>query len=165
VCRTVIVDRGLFDAAALFPLEDHGVSRHWLTRTKSNLKRRTLGTLGPGDELVKLEPHHYARSREPSIPRRWRLRAIRYQRPGFPPQTLLTSMLDPKAHPAREIIALYHERWEIELGYGRSDPEASSEAARRRRAVRPPAPANTPELPRVVKLKMSNYDRKRPAAK
>jgi IS4 transposase len=45
------------------------------------------------------------------------MRAIRYQRRGFKPQILLTSLLDPKRYPADEIIALYHERWEIELGY------------------------------------------------
>ena len=26
-------------------------------------------------------------------------------------------MLDPKRYPAAEVVALYHERWEIELGY------------------------------------------------
>ena len=51
------------------------------------------------------------------MPATWRMRAIRYQRRGFAPQLLLTSMLDPKRYPASEIIALYHERWEIELGY------------------------------------------------
>jgi hypothetical protein len=45
------------------------------------------------------------------------MRAIRYQRKGFRPQTLLTSLTDPLAYPAAEIVALYHERWEIELGY------------------------------------------------
>ncbi len=30
---------------------------------------------------------------------------------------MLTSPLDPEAYPAAEIIALYHERWEIELGF------------------------------------------------
>ena len=30
---------------------------------------------------------------------------------------LLTSLLDPEEYPAAEIVALYHERWEIELGY------------------------------------------------
>ena len=45
------------------------------------------------------------------------MRAIRYQRPGFRPQILLTSLLDPVAYPAAEIIALYHERWELELGF------------------------------------------------
>ena len=44
------------------------------------------------------------------------VRAIHYQRSGFPPKTLLTSLLDPNAYPAHEILELYHERWEIEIG-------------------------------------------------
>ena len=41
---------------------------------------------------------------------------IHYQLPGYEPQFLLTSLIDAKAYPAEEIIELYHERWEIELG-------------------------------------------------
>jgi hypothetical protein len=44
-------------------------------------------------------------------------RAIAYQRKGFRPSTLLTSLLDAARYPADELVALYHERWEIELGY------------------------------------------------
>ncbi len=44
-----------------------------------------------------------------------RMRAIRYQRPGFRAGVLLTSPLDPKKYPAEKIVQLYHERWEIEL--------------------------------------------------
>lgn len=114
----VIVDRNFYDAAALFPLQDHGANRHWLIRAKRGLKWRTVETLGPGDELVEAAPHRNVRGREPSVPKQWAMRAVRYQRPGFPPQTLLTSMLDSHAFPANEIVAMYHERWEIELGYG-----------------------------------------------
>ncbi len=38
-------------------------------------------------------------------------------RRGFRPQTLLTSLLDPVAYPAADLIALYHERWELEPGF------------------------------------------------
>ena len=58
-----------------------------------------------------------ARRKDPSLPRTWTMRAIRYHRKGFRPQTLLTSLLDAKQYPAEEIVALYHERWELELGY------------------------------------------------
>ena len=37
---------------------------------------------------------------------------------GYPPQLLLTSLVDDKRYPAAEIRTLYHERWEIELGFG-----------------------------------------------
>jgi hypothetical protein len=42
------------------------------------------------------------------------VRAIRYQRPGFKPSTLLTSLTDHHYFSARELTALYHERWELE---------------------------------------------------
>jgi hypothetical protein len=45
------------------------------------------------------------------------VRAVRYQVKGYRPQTLLTSLIDAERYPAPEIAALYHERWEIELGY------------------------------------------------
>lgn len=41
----------------------------------------------------------------------------RYQKRGFRTQTLLTSLLDPGAYPAAELVELYHERWELELGF------------------------------------------------
>src|SRR3989442_602970 len=39
------------------------------------------------------------------------------RRRGFRSQVLLTSLLAPDAYPAREIVALYHERWELEIGF------------------------------------------------
>jgi hypothetical protein len=45
------------------------------------------------------------------------MRAITYKRKGFKAQRLLTSLRDPKLFPATEVAELYHERWELELGY------------------------------------------------
>jgi hypothetical protein len=113
----VIVDRNFLAAAALIPVASHGRCRHWLTRAKSDTKWKVVRTLGRGDWLVERDVHRNAQAKDPTLPERWEMRAIRYQRKGFKPQTLLTSLLDPAAYPASEIAALYHERWEIELGY------------------------------------------------
>lgn len=112
-----IVDRGFLAAPILIPIAAHGHRRHWLVRAKSTTTWKVVRGLGRGDWLVEKEVHHDARGADPSLPVRWEMRAIRYQRKGFKPQTLLTSMTDPVAYPASEIVALYHERWEIELGY------------------------------------------------
>jgi hypothetical protein len=114
----VLVDRNFHHAAVLCRLHEHGADRHWLIRGRKDVKWTFVKSLGRGDDLVEIEPNRHARSREPSVPAQWIVRAIRYERPGFPPQTLLTSLLDPLRFPAAEIRALYHERWEIELGYG-----------------------------------------------
>jgi hypothetical protein len=106
----VIFDRNFLVKGDFVRFEMTG-NKHWLSRSKSNTRWAVVEHLGPNDDLVELEIH------EPGIPKTWQLRAIRYKRRGFPQATLLTSLLDPKAYPAKELVALYHERWECELGY------------------------------------------------
>ena len=113
----VIVDRNFLAANILVPLARDGSNRHWLTRTKTLTKWTVVQSLGKDEDLVELEICGKTRKGDSSLPRTYQARAIRYQRPGFRPQTLLTSLLDPVAYPAKEVIAMYHERWEIELGY------------------------------------------------
>lgn len=112
-----IVDRNFLAARILIGLERGGTNRHWLTRATVRVKPRRLKRLAHGDELVEVEVSRQARAKDPSLPKQWQMRAIKYRRRGFKPQILLTSMVDPKRYPAAEIVALYHERWEIELGY------------------------------------------------
>jgi hypothetical protein len=112
-----LVDRGFLSARTLIGLERGGIQRHWLTRARSDLVHKRLERFAAGDELVELNVSSEARRKDPSMPTTWRMRAIRYQRRGFAPQILLTSLLDPQRYPATEVVALYHERWEIELGY------------------------------------------------
>lgn len=112
-----ILDRAFFSACTLIGLERGGVQRHWLTRARSDLASRRIERFSSGDHIIELDTSRKALAEDPSLPKTWRMRAIRYQRRGFPPQLLLTSLLDPDRYPAGELVALYHERWEIELGY------------------------------------------------
>lgn len=118
----VIMDKGFIDYGLFFRLS-HGDNgdvtglKHWLVRAKKNLRWKTLEVLGTGDELVEVSISPYARSKDPGLPKKMVARAIRYQVKGYRSQTLLTSMIDPKQFPPKEVAALYHERWEIELGY------------------------------------------------
>ncbi len=114
----VLLDRNYLQANVLIPLMTTGTERHWMTRAKSNTKFRPIRRFGRGDELVEFAVSSEARKKDPSLPTHFDVRAIRYQRKGFQPQLLLTSLLDPTTYPADEIRALYHERWEIELGFG-----------------------------------------------
>ncbi len=114
----VLVDRGYLQADVLVPLMSTGTSRHWLTRARSTTKYRVIRRLGAGDELVEFAVSSEARRKNPTLPTHFDARAIRYQRKGFQPQLLLTSLVDDQRYPAAELRALYHERWEIELGFG-----------------------------------------------
>jgi hypothetical protein len=112
-----VLDRGFLAASMLLGIQGEGRNRHWLTRARSTNTWRVLKRLGKGDDLVEMDVSRHARTQDPSLPRTWTMRAIRYQRKGFRPQILLTSLVDQEQHPADEIVALYHERWELELGY------------------------------------------------
>jgi Insertion element 4 transposase N-terminal/Transposase DDE domain len=115
-----IVDREFATYEIFQRLANPGRERHWLTRAKRGktaAKLRTVQRLGPNDAIVELRPSRQTRRVNPALPETLRVRAIRYHKRGFRPQILLTSLLDPKTYPAAEIIALYHERWELELGF------------------------------------------------
>ncbi len=132
----VIVDRGFMYAKDLVPLESGASNRHWLTRARKSTKWRRLKRLGPGDSLVEVLVNRNSRRADPTLPERWTMRAIRYRRRGFRPQTLLTSLVDSAKFPADEIRALYHERWEIELGYD----EVKTEMLEREESIRSKTP-------------------------
>ncbi len=112
-----IVDRLFLAAKPLLGIERGGADRHWLTRARSTSKWVRVKRLAAGDDLVEMTVSSEARRQDPTLPQSWPMRAIRYRRRGFAEQTLLTSLVDAKRYPAAEIVALYHERWEIELGY------------------------------------------------
>src|SRR3990172_7765455 len=86
-----ILDRGFLSYALLHRLATSGAERHWLIRAKSNLHWRTVKRLGPNDELVEILVSRQTRRTHPELPDPLQVRAVRYQRPGFRPQTLLTS--------------------------------------------------------------------------
>jgi hypothetical protein len=112
-----IVDRNFLVAHLLTSLERSGADRHWLTRAKSTTRLKPVRRLGKNDEIVEIELSDQTRRNHPELPEAWQVRAITYQRKGFRPSVLLTSLVDAERYPASEIVALYHERWEIELGY------------------------------------------------
>lgn len=134
----VLVDRHYLQANLLVPLTSKGTQRHWITRAKSNTKFRSIRRLGKGDELVEFEVSSEARRKNPSLPTHFDARAIRYQRKGFRPQLLLTSLVDENRFPADEIRVLYHERWELELGFG----ELKTDMLERLETIRSKSPSS-----------------------
>ena len=91
--------------------------RHWMIRFSSKLTWRTLKQLGKGDELVEFEPSPALIKKHPSLPAKLVARMVSFQVKGYRPTKVVTSLLDSEKYPAKEIGALYHERWELEIGY------------------------------------------------
>jgi hypothetical protein len=132
-----IVDREFATYELFGRLADPSLQRHWLTRVKKRLRWDVVQSLGAGDAVVELRPSASHRRAHRALPEVLRVRAVRYHRRGFRPQTLLTSLLDAAAYPATEIVALYHERWEIELGFD----EVKTHTLERKEALRSKTPA------------------------
>jgi hypothetical protein len=130
-----ILDRGFFAAPLLFEIA-RGFNRHWLTRARTTLNPKVIERFGCDDELIEIPVTSHSQAQDPTLPKVWTVRAIRYRRKGLAEQTLLTSLRDPKLFPAKEIIALYHERWELELGYD----EIKTELLDREEAIRSKKP-------------------------
>lgn len=113
-----IVDRNFLSARILLGLQQRGTRRNWLIRAKSTSTWKVLKSFGRYDKLVELQVSGQARSKDPSLPKTFVARAIGYRHPDSKGrQWLLTSLKDPENYPAEEIVELYHERWEIEIGY------------------------------------------------
>jgi hypothetical protein len=110
-----ILDGLFLSAAYLLSIENQTEQRHWMTRAKATTRMRVLERHSATDCLVEMDVSDEARKLDPSLPTTWRARAITHHYRGK--RTLLTSMLDPKKFPEREVRALYHERWELELAY------------------------------------------------
>src|SRR6266536_3287391 len=131
-----IIDRGFLSYLLFHQLQTGGSNRHWLTRAKKNLQWHIRQRLRPNDCLGDLPVQRNLRRAHPDLPETLTARAIRYHRRGFRPQTLLTSLLDPATYPAAEIVDLYHERWELELGFD----EVKTHTLEREEALRSRAP-------------------------
>lgn len=112
----VVVDRNFHSTGVLIPFASEG-DKHWLLRAKSTSSWKVLEELGPDDQLVEMRVSQRARDEQPDLPKTFIARVIGYEMPGHRRQHLITSMLDPKRFPAKEVVALYHARWEIELAF------------------------------------------------
>lgn len=133
----VLVDRNFLAAHQLTGIVRSGRNRHWVTRAKTQMQLRRVRRLGPNDTVVEIELSDQTRRAYPDLPEPWLVRAIQYQRKGFRPSTLLTSLLDPVAYPANEIVTLYHDRWELEIGYD----EVKTHMLEREETIRSRTPA------------------------
>jgi hypothetical protein len=131
-----IVDRNYLAATILMPLERDGHNRHWLTRATSRTTWRVVREFGRGDALVELDVSRYARGQDDTLPNTWLVRAVEYQHKGHERKVLLTSLTDAERYPADELVALYHERWEIELSFD----EVKTELLEREETIRSKSP-------------------------
>ncbi|HEX2970915.1 MAG TPA: transposase [Tepidisphaeraceae bacterium] len=92
---------------------------HYLLRLSKQmaLLPKRIQRLGPDEWLAHFRPSADSRRRCPGLPAELICRLIRYQRPGFRPSWLLTSLMDTHLCSREELVDLYHRRWSIETIY------------------------------------------------
>ncbi|RUO76541.1 IS4 family transposase [Idiomarina tyrosinivorans] len=110
-----LLDKGFYSADLLVSLASSGVDRHWLLPARKGLVSTVVEDYGAGDRLVEMKVSPQARKKNPSLPESWCARAITYEVEGKE-KTVFTS-LPASVYTAKAIAELYHQRWEIELGF------------------------------------------------
>lgn len=89
-----------------------------MTRASAVSVWKYITSFGPNDLLVEMTVSHEARRKDPSLPAKFTVRAVGYKHPRSKgEQRVLSSLCDPVTAPAKELIALYRERWEREVGF------------------------------------------------
>jgi len=109
----LLLDRGFYAAWFVQEVMERGC--RFLARLQSNVKPRILAERCPGDYDVAIRPSAAARRPAGTPPRTLYLRMIVY-RIGTEQVVLLTDLVDPSIT-KEELVALYHERWEVETSY------------------------------------------------
>ncbi|MBM3465504.1 MAG: IS4 family transposase, partial [Armatimonadetes bacterium] len=109
-------DRGFYGYSLLKQAVDE--HKHVLGRLKANVITQRIENLGDGSYQARIYPTAKDQRRGTNA---LIVRVIEYtcddpQRPGHGQRhRLVTTLLDAALYPAKELIVLYHERWEIEL--------------------------------------------------
>lgn len=112
----VLWDRGFYGYSLLKQARDQG--KDVLGRIPAHVNFERMQTLPDGSYLARIYPTTQDRRHGT---RAMVVRVIEYtfddpQRPGHGERhRLVTTLLDPQKYPARELVVLYHQRWEIEI--------------------------------------------------
>ena len=113
----VIIDRAFLSFAILQELAHKAENRHFLCRAKSNTRYEVTHLLPDESALALLHVPKALRGVHPQLPPGIVVRVVSYQHPGGEPGVVLTSLTDHLAYPASEVVEIYHQRWELEIGF------------------------------------------------
>lgn len=111
-----IFDRGFYSLGLLHQWHSQGQERHWMIPLKKGIQYRITRKLGSNQCQVELTTLPQARKKWPGLPDTLEARLVTRMVNGKP-RAILTSMTDQMRFLVADIVDLYSQRWEIELGY------------------------------------------------
>lgn len=110
-----LFDRAYFSADFLIGWQSQE-NRHWLMRAKENLRYEIIKKNSASDFHIRMPISPRAKKLNPHLGDCWEARLIEINHLGKVRQ-YITSLIDSKAYPLKELGQLYIQRWEIEMCY------------------------------------------------
>ena len=111
-----LFDRAYFSADFLINWHSQTESRHWLMRAKDNLRYEIIKQHSKHDAHIRMPVSPRAKKLNPLLGEYWEARLIEIEHLGKT-RRYITSLMDSKAYPLKEVAMLYVQRWEIEMCY------------------------------------------------
>ncbi len=152
----LLLDAGFFGYPLLRSI--YGQKTPFLVNVSSTPLLKPIRHLSDGSYLAKIYPTTRDRERERGG---LLVRVLKYtlddpQRTGHgETHRLVTTLLDEKVHPALDLIALYHERWEIELTYDEQKTHQDPRRAEKPAHLRSETPAGV--IQELYALSVAHY--------
>ena len=113
-----VLDRGFVNYALLDEIVgDREHERHVMIRLRRDQKFTDVELLPDGSALARMRPSKEARRKHSNLADFIQGRIIEYQHEGGTPSRIFVTLTDHEKYPAAEVVELYHERWELEVGY------------------------------------------------
>jgi len=111
-----LFDRGFYSLGLLNRWHHAGENRHWLQPMRKGTQYEVVRSLGRQDKLIRLKTTAQSRKKFADLPDNIEVRLVTKNIKGKE-VNILTSLIDPMRFPKADIVDLYSDRWEIELGY------------------------------------------------
>jgi hypothetical protein len=152
----LLIDAGFFGYPLLRSI--YGQKAQFLVNVSSTPLLKPIRELSDGSYLTKIYPTTRDRERDRGG---ILVRVIKYtlddpQRTGHgETHRLVTTLLDERKHPALELIALYHERWEIELTYDEQKTHQDPRRSEKPTHLRSETPAGV--IQELYALSLAHY--------
>ena len=111
-----LFDKGYYSLGLLYHWQNKGNNTHWMLPARKDLQFKVKHQLREHDAIITLSPTPQARKKFPDLPDTIDARLTTYEVDGKA-YRMLSSMTEPLQYPYDEIVDVYTQRWEIELGF------------------------------------------------
>lgn len=111
-----LFDRGYYSLGLLHKWQTQGNNTHWMLPARKDLQYQVKSHISENDQIVILSTSPQARKKFEGLPEKMTARLTSYEVNGKR-YRVLSSLVDLIRFPHDEVIEVYTQRWEIELGF------------------------------------------------